>query len=93
MDWFAVEIENIKCGSEGYRIFRLYDIRSGDVFFHLEVDFNNKNPYHNQTTQEYESVVEQLKELALTMKENEPYSYDKYIKPIFRENKLKELGI
>lgn len=91
--WFSVNIEILnRKPDEAYRIFNLYDIRTGDIFFKLEVDFNNKTmPYYYQTLDPYESIGEELKELALTMEEDQPYHYDRYIKPLFRESKLNKI--
>lgn len=95
MKWFSVKIEDrYHKPDEGYRIFSLYDILTGDIFFKLEVDFNNKTmPYYYQALEDYESIGEELKELVLTMKEDEPYFYDRYIKPLFRESKINKILI
>ena len=74
MKWFSVEIKIIhNKPDDAYRIFNLYDIHSGDIFFKLEVDFNNKNcPYFHQSLEDYVSISDQLKDLCLSMKEDEP---------------------
>ena len=93
MKWFSVEIKVIhNKPDEAYRIFNLYDINSGDIFFKLEVDLNNKNcPHFHQSLEDYVSISDGLKELALTMEEDQPYSYSRYIKPLFRDNKINEI--
>lgn len=93
MKWFSVEIKIIhNKPDEAYRIFNLYDIHSGDIFFKLEVDFNNKNcPYFHQSLEDYVSISDQLKDLCLGMEEDQPYSYSKYITPLFRDKKLNDI--
>lgn len=93
MKWFSVEIDTkYHKPDESYRIFSLYDIQTGDIFFKLEVDFNNKNcPYFHQSLDPYLPISDGLKELTLTMEEDQPYSYSRYITPLFRDKKLSEI--
>jgi hypothetical protein len=96
MKWFSVEISKVRItttpNSDLPIVYSLYDIRTGDIFFKLEVDVNNKNCTHfHQSLEDFESISDGLKELALTMKEDQPYSYSKYITPLFRDKKLNDI--
>jgi hypothetical protein len=98
MKWFSVEISKVPIkklflqppNSDLPIVYSLYDIRTGDIFFKLEVDVINNN-YTHQSLEDYVSISEGLKELALTMKEDQPYSYSIYITPLFRDNKINEI--
>ena len=91
MKWFSVQIVPVDRKHDNYTL-NLYDIHTGDIFFKLEVDVNNKNcPHFHQSLEDFESISDGLKELALTMKEDQPYSYSKYITPLFRDNTLNEI--
>ena len=94
MKWFSVEISKVRItttpNSDLPIIYSLYDINSGDIFFKLEVDVINNN-YTHQSLEDYVSISDGLKELALTMKEDQPYSYSRYITPLFRNNKINEI--
>jgi len=93
MKWFSVQIVPVYpqqgCKDKYYRVLNLYDIHTGDIFFKLEVDVNNS--YTHQSLEDYVSISDGLKELALTMEEDRPYSYSRYIKPLFRDNKINEI--
>ena len=92
MKWFSVEISKVPItttpNSDLPIVYCLYDIRTGDIFFKLELDGEK---YSYQSLEDYESIGEELKELSLTMREDQPYSYDRYIKPLFRDKKLSEI--
>ena len=94
MKWFSVEISKVPItttpNSDLPIVYSLYDIRTGDIFFKLEVDVINNN-YTHQSLEDYVSISDGLKELALTMEEDQPYSYSKYITPLFRNNKINEI--
>ena len=94
MKWFSVEISKVRItttpNSDLPIVYSLYDIRTGDIFFKLEVDVINNN-YTHQSLENFESISDGLKELALTMKEDQPYSYSKYITPLFRDSKINEI--
>ena len=97
MKWFSVEISKVPRvkgitttpNSDLPIVLNLYDIHTGDIFFKLEVDVNNS--YTHQSLEDYVSISDGLKELALTMEEDRPYSYSRYIKPLFRDNKINEI--
>ena len=93
MKWFSVEISKVRItttpNSDLPIVLNLYDIHTGDIFFKLEVDVNNS--YTHQSLEDYVSISNGLKELALTMEEDRPYSYSRYIKPLFRDNKINEI--
>ena len=93
MKWFSVEISKVRItttpNSDLPIVLNLYDIHTGDIFFKLEVDVNNS--YTHQSLEDYVSISDGLKELALTMEEDRPYSYSRYIKPLFRDNKINEI--
>ena len=93
MKWFSVEINKVRItttpNSNLPIVYSLYDIHTGDIFFKLEVDVINN--YTHQSLEDYVSISDGLKELALTMEEDRPYSYSRYIKPLFRDNKINEI--
>ena len=94
MKWFSVEISKVRItttpNSDLPIVYSLYDIQTGDIFFKLEVDVINNN-YTHQSLEDYVSISDGLKELTLTMEEDQPYSYSKYITPLFRDNKINEI--
>lgn len=79
--------------------YKLYDIRGGNIFFILK-EKNGK--YYTSQLFEYEPIVDELKEWLISIIskgykrleiEELSFSYDKVIKPMFRDNKLTQLGI
>jgi hypothetical protein len=90
MKWFSVQIVPVNHKQIDNYTLNLYDIHTGDIFFKLEVDVINNN-YTHQSLENFESISDGLKELALTMKEDQPYSYSKYITPLFRDKKLNDI--
>jgi hypothetical protein len=79
--------------------YKLYDIRGGIVFFILK---EKDGKYYSSQLFEYEPIVEEIKEWLIpiisksyirTEIEELSFSYDKVIKPMFRDNKLTQLGI
>jgi hypothetical protein len=79
--------------------YKLYDIRGGNIFFILK-EKNGK--YYTSQLFEYDTIVEELKDWLISIIskgykrleiEELSFSYDKVIKPMFRDNKLKQLGI
>ncbi len=79
--------------------YKLYDIRGGRVFFILK---EKDGKYHTSQLFEYEPIVEEIKEWLIEIIskgyrrfeiEELSFSYDKVIKPMFRDSKLTQLGI
>ena len=73
MKWFAVDIK----GDKNNREYRLYDIRTGDIFF-----IYSKDRY--DTLEEFNEIKEDLKYFSLHFNADEALSYKKYIKPLLR---------
>ncbi len=74
---------------------RLYDVRTGEVFFKI-TRFRDKGiPGVSMALPFFESVKDGLCELCVggRITDDEAYSYDKWIKPLFREKRMEELGI
>jgi hypothetical protein len=77
--------------------YRFYDI-TGNIFFILK-EKNGK--YYTSQLFKYNQIVEELKEWSIEIIQNNSkieledmsFSYNKIIKPMFRDNKLKQLGI
>jgi hypothetical protein len=94
MKWFSVEISKVRItttpNSDLPIVYSLYDIHTGDIFFKLEVDVINNN-YTHQSLEDYVSISDGLKELALNMEVYQPYSYSRYITPLFRDSKINEI--
>jgi len=90
MKWFSVQIVPVDRKQIDNYTLNLYDIHTGDIFFKLEVDVINNN-YTHQSLEDYVSISDGLKELALTMEVYQPYSYSRYITPLFRNNIINEI--
>ena len=94
MLWFAkqrdVKFDELK---RAYRILSLYNIHDGTVFCKLTIW--NDLSYKIETLYFFEEIKEELYTMIMRdiTSEEEPYSYDKWIQPIFREYKLKILGL
>ncbi len=99
MKWFSIQREvkyrnitiyNPQSGNK-YRVFSMYDIHTGNIFFKLEIDYNKEEVYRFDCLSEYEEIKEDLKVFCLTLEQDEPYYYDKWIKPLFRDIKINSL--
>ena len=89
MKWFAVNkgVRYKPNGVEEYTYYELYDVYTGTIFFKFD-SFDNI-----QVLDEYELVKYGLKEICLSTTDfDTPISYNRIIS-MFRDNKLKELGI
>lgn len=73
MKWFAVDIK----GDRNDREYRLYDIRTGDVFFLYSKD-------KCESLEEFNEIKEDLKYLTLHHIKDDALSYNKHIKPLLR---------
>lgn len=84
--------------------YRFYNIHTGDVFFILK-EKHGENweevKYYTSQLFEYDPIAEELKEWSIEIIKNNPkigledmsFNYNKVIKPMFRDNKLIQLGI
>lgn len=99
MKFFSMERDvayDIRDGSVKYRELKLYNIRTGNIFCRIQIGdrYEYRTHYKIQTVPHFEGIEEELYKLVMRdVHEGEPYSYDRYILPLFREKKLKELGI
>lgn len=76
-----------------HRVFTLYNIRTGTVFCELKI-YAYEDRYDIQVLDFFEPIKDNFYDLILRdFAEEEAYSYDKWLRPLFREIKLKELGI
>jgi len=76
---------------EKYRVFTLYNIRTGTVFCMLKI---YEYRYEIQVLDFFEPIKNEMYDFIMRdLETDEPYSYDRWILPFFREIKLKELGI
>ncbi len=74
-----------------HRIFTLYNIRTGLVFCKLKI---YDNQYEIEVLDFFEPIKNKMYDFIMRdLETDEPYSYDRWILPLFREIKLKELGI
>ena len=64
-------------------VFTLFDLMK-DIVGYNHILINKEHYIVNTKTH-------QLKELALTMEEDRPYSYSRYITSLFRNNKINEI--
>lgn len=74
-----------------HRVFKLYNIRTGTVFCEMKA-YDDR--YDIQVLDFFEPIKNEMYDLIMRdLETDEPYSYDRWINPLFRNNKLKELGI
>ncbi len=74
-----------------YRILSLYSTHSGNVFCKLTI--RHDLCYKIEALDFFEEIKEELYEMAMRdiASEEAPYSYDRWIMPLFRERKLQRL--
>jgi hypothetical protein len=92
MRWFAkqrdVKFDNHK---RAYRVISLYNIRSGVIFCQLTIWHDLS--YKIEVLDFFEEIKEEL--YTMIMRElgpdDEPYSYDRFIQPLFREKIIENL--
>jgi len=76
-----------------HRVFTLYNVRTGTVFCELKM-YTYEDRYDIQVLDFFEPIKDKFYDLILRdFVEEEAYSYDKWLRPLFREIRLKELGI
>ena len=93
MKWFAKE-RNVKYYQDGsrYREFNLYNVRSGNVFCRLNV--YDDGSYEIETIDFFNDIKDELYKLTMNyFIDEEAYHYDKWILPLLRDNRIKELVI
>ena len=89
MLWFAkqreVMFDQLK---RAYRVISLYNIHSGDIFCQLTI--NHDLSYKIEVLDFFEEIKEELYTMIMRDIDSEehPFSYDKWIQPLFREKKL-----
>ena len=89
MRWFAkqrdVKFDNHK---RAYRILSLYNVHDGTVFCKLTIWYDLS--YKIEVLYFFEEIKEELYTMIMRdiNSEDEPYSYDKWIRPLFREKRL-----
>lgn len=80
-----------------HRVFKLYNIRTGTVFCELKIysyEDRYEIRYEIEVLDFFEPIKDRFYDLILRdFSEEEAYSYDKWLLPLFREMKLKEIGI
>jgi hypothetical protein len=88
MKWFSIEKRsNVYCTE-----LDLYNIQSGNIFFRLII--YRDDSYKIETLDFFNDIKDQLRKLIVdNLVSEEPYSYNKWILPLFREFKLNEIGI
>ena len=76
-----------------HRVFTLYNIRTGTVFCKLKM-YAYEDRYDIQVLDFFEPIKDRFYDLILRdFSEEEAYAYDKWLLPLFREMKLKSIGI
>ena len=74
-----------------HRIFTLYNVRTGVVFCKMKV---YEDRHEIEVLDFFEPIKDKFYDLIMReFVEEEAYSYDKWLLPLFREIKLKEIGI
>lgn len=72
-----------------YREINLYNIRTGTIFCQLKI---YDDGYKIETLDFFNDIKDELYTLMMRdIVTEEPYSYDKWILPLFREKKLNDL--
>ena len=97
MKFFAKQ-KDIRYNNDGskYREYNLYNVRTGTVFCQLKMhsDIDISRTYEIETLDFFTDIKDELYTLIMRdLFEEEQYSYDKWILPLFRNIKLEELGI
>jgi hypothetical protein len=88
MKWFSIE----KRSNVYYTELDLYNIQSGNIFCRLII--YRDDSYKIETLDFFNDIKDQLRKLIVdNLVSEEPYSYSKWILPLFREFKLNEIGI
>ena len=92
MKFFSLQREVKYTDGKGHhRVFKLYNIRTGTVFCEMKA-YDDR--YDIQVLDFFEPIKNEMYDLIMRdLVADESYSYDRLILPLFREIKLKELGI
>jgi hypothetical protein len=90
MKWFSIEKRS---NVEQYCTeLNLYNIRSGNIFCRLTIYHDGS--YKIETLDFFNDIKDQLHRIIVNnLVSEEPYSYNKWILPLFRELRLNEIGI
>lgn len=92
MRFFSKQREVSYESKVAHRVFMLYNVRTGTVFCRLKL--YEDRPYEIEVLDFFEPIKDKFYDLILRdFAEEEAYSYDKWLRPLFREIRLKELGI
>lgn len=87
LKFFSIEKREFSTGKE----FLLYNIRTGDVFFKITI---SKDGELVEALPFFEDIKDELYKLTMNyFIDEEAYHYDKWILPLLRNNRIKELGI
>lgn len=94
MRFFGMQ-RDISYVGEMHRIFSLYNIRTGAIFFKMKAYVSAyERRYECEALEFFEPVKDRLREMILRdFVEGEAYSYAKWLLPLFREQRLGEIGI
>jgi hypothetical protein len=88
MKWFSIE----KRSNVYFTELDLYNIQSGNIFCRLII--YRDDSYKIETLDFFNDIKDQLRKLIVdNLVSEEPYSYNKWILPLFRELRLNEIGI
>ena len=91
MVFFSME-RNVKYNLDGtkYREFRLYNVRSGNVFYGLNI--YDDGSYEIETLDFFNDIKDDLYTLIMRDIDSEnAYSYDKWILPLFRNSRIEKV--
>lgn len=74
-----------------YRVFILHNIRTGNIFCRLNI---YEDRYEIEVNDFFEPIKDMFYDLIMRdLVEEDAYSYDKWLLPLYREMKLKSIGI
>ena len=74
-----------------HRLFVLYNIQTGNIFCCLKM---YEDRYEIEVLDFFEPIKNEMYDLIMRdLETDEPYSYDRWLRPLFRNKRLKEIGI
>lgn len=92
MKFFSKQREVCYESKVAHRVFILYNVRTGTVFCRMRL--YEDRPYEIEVLDFFEPIKDKFYDLILRdFVQEEAYSYDKWLLPLFREAKLDEIGI
>lgn len=90
MKFFSKQREVFYEKDSKYRLFRLYNVRTGTTFYILKI--YDDGYYEIETLDFFSEIKDDIYTLMMRdIVTEEAYSYDRWILPLFRQKKLEEI--